>query len=155
MQIHINWYNMGYMNPQIALQINQWIDRLHNPSYWIIFWVIALCILLEYIIFPQKKIVLDTVYSRIVLYAKLGILFFTFAIALSQSVLGGCVITSLQNYLAVNYLNREHWYPFGLVFRENLEPQYWIWLRVLYIIVTLIYGFWIYRYYCFVRSKII
>lgn len=143
---------MGYMNPQIALQINQWIDRLHNPSYWIIFWVIALCILLEYTIFPQKKIILNSIYSRIVLYAKFGILLFTFAIALSQSVLGGCIITSLQNYFAVHYLNREYWYPFGLVFRENLAPQYWIWLRILYIIGTLLYGFWIYRYYRFVQG---
>jgi hypothetical protein len=143
---------MGYMNAETAIQINQWIDRLHNPSYWIIFWVIALCILFEYTIFPQKKIILNSIYSRIVLYAKFGILLFTFAIALSQSVLGGCIITSLQNYFAIHYLNREYWYPFGLVFRENLDPQYWIWLRILYIIVTLLYGFWIYRYYRFVQG---
>jgi hypothetical protein len=92
------------MNAETAIQINQWIDRFHNPNYWIIFWVIALYILLEYRIFPQKKIVLNTIYSRLVLYAKFGVLLFTFAIALSQSVLGGCAIQLIQNYLAVQYI---------------------------------------------------
>jgi hypothetical protein len=149
-----NWYNMGYMNAETAIQINQWIDRFHNPSYWIIFWVIALYVLLEYRIFPKKEIVLDTIYSRIVLYGKFGVLLFTFAIALSQSVLGGCAIQLIQNYLAVQYLDREYWYPFGLVFRENLQPQYWIWLRLFYGALTIGYGFWIYRYYRFVRGKL-
>jgi hypothetical protein len=146
---------MRCMDAEMAIQINQWIDIIHNPNYWIIFWVIALYILLEYRIFPQKNIVLNTMYSRIVLYTKFGILLFTFSIALSQSVLGGCIITSIQNYLAVQYLNREYWYPFGLVFREYLNPEHWIWLRVLYGVLTIGYGFWIYRYYRFVRSRVI
>lgn len=142
------------MDAEKATQINQWIDIIHNPNYWIIFWVIALYILLEYKIFPQKNIVLNTVYSRLVLYGKFGILLFTFSIALSQSVLGGCAIQLIQNYLAVQYLNQEYWYPFGLVFREYLNPRYWIWLRMVYGILTIGYGFWIYRYYRFVRSKV-
>lgn len=140
------------MNAQIALLINQWIDRIHNPNYWIIFWVIAVYILLEYKIFPHKKIVINTRYGRIVFYSKLGVLLFTFSIALSQSLLGGCVIQLIQNYLALNYLDREYWYPFGLVFREYLNPRYWIWLRIGYGIFTIAYGFWIYRYYRFMMK---
>lgn len=141
------------MDAEKATQINQWIDIIHNPTYWIIFWVIALYILLEYTISPHKKILLNTRYERIVFYTKWGILVFTFSIALSQSLLGGCAIQLIQNYLAVQYLDRNYWYPFGLVFREQLAPQYWIWLRVLYGILTVGYGLWIYRYYRFVRSK--
>lgn len=140
------------MTAQIALLINQWIDRVHNPTYWIVFWVIALYILLEYRIFPHKKIILDTRFGRIIFYAKCGILLFTFSIALSQSLLGGCAIQLIQNYLATQCLGLEYWYPFGLVFREYLDSRYWIWLRILYGILTLGYGFWIYRYYRFVMG---
>ena len=140
------------MNAQTALLINEWIDIIHNPNYWIIFWVIAVYILLEYRIFPHKKIVLNTLYSRLVLYAKFAILLLTLAVALSQSILGGCAIQLIQNYLAVNYLDREYWYPFGLVFREQIAPQYWIWLRIGYGILTIGYVFWIYRYYRFIMK---
>lgn len=141
------------MDSQTALLINQWIDIIHNPNYWIIFWFIALYILLEPKIFPQKSIIPYNKYPKTIIYTKFLILFFTFSIALSQSLFGGCLITSIQNYFAVNYLGREYWYPYGLVFRENFAPQYWIYLRLFYIILTILYGTWIYKYYRFVMKS--
>jgi hypothetical protein len=141
------------MSSQTALLINQWIDIIHNPNYWIIFWFIALYILLENNIFPKKNIIPKSKYAKLIIYTKLLILIFTFSIAASQGLLGGCFITSIQNYLAINYLDREYWYPFGLVFRENFNPQYWIYLRLLYTLLTILYGIWIYKYYKFVMKK--
>jgi len=141
------------MDSQTALLINQWIDIVHNPNYWIIFWFIALYILLEPKIFPQKSILPKNKYAKIIIYIKFLVLFFTFSIALSQSLFGGCIITSIQNYLASTYLGREYWYPFGLVFRENFAPQYWIYLRVFYMVLTILYGAWIYKYYKFVMRS--
>ena len=135
------------MDSQTALLINQWIDILHNPTYWIVFWFIALYILLEPKIFPKRDIVPQNKFAKTIIYAKLFILIFTFSIALSQSLFGGCLITSIQNYLASTYLDREYWYPYGLVFRENFAPQYWVYLRLFYIILTILYGAWIYKYY--------
>ena len=141
------------MDNQTALLINQWIDIIHNPNYWIIFWFIALYILLENNLFPKRDIIPKSKYGKAIIYSKLFILFFTFSIAVSQSLLGGCFITSIQNYLAINYLGREYWYPFGLVFRENFDPQYWIYLRLFYIILTALYATWIYKYYKFVMKN--
>ena len=135
------------MDSQTALLINQWIDILHNPTYWIVFWFIALYILLEPKIFPKRDIVPQNKFARTIIYAKLFILIFTFSIALSQSLFGGCLITSIQNYLASTYLDREYWYPYGLVFRENFAPQYWVYLRLFYIIFTTLYATCIYKYY--------
>ena len=141
------------MNSQTALLINQWIDIIHNPNYWIIFWFIALYIVLEPKIFPQKSIIPKNKFATTIIYTKFLVLFFTFSIALSQSLFGGCLITSVQNYFASNYLGLEYWYPFGLVFRENFDPQYWIYLRLFYIILTILYGTWIYKYYRFVMKS--
>lgn len=138
------------MNGQTALQINQWIDIVHSPNYWIFFWAIALYILLEPKIFPKKDIISYKKYAKPIIYGKFLLLFFTFSIALSQSLFGGFLITSIQNYFASTYLGREYWYPYGLVFRENFDPQYWIYLRLFYIILTILYGTWIYKYYKFV-----
>ena len=135
------------MDSQTALLINQWIDILHNPTYWIVFWFIALYILLEPKIFPKRNIVPQNKFAKTIIYAKLFILIFTFSIALSQSLFGGCLITSIQNYLASTYLDREYWHPYGLVFRENFAPQYWVYLRLFYIIFTTVYATWIYKYY--------
>ena len=142
------------MDSQKAILINQFIDKVHNPNYWIIFWILALCILLEYKIFPKRKVKIQTRYQKIILYSKFLVLMFTFGIALSQSILGGCVIQLFQNYLAINYLDREYWYPYGLVFREKIDPQYWIYLRLIYICLTILYGVWIYKYYLFISKKI-
>jgi hypothetical protein len=138
------------MDSQTALKINQWIDIIHNPTYWIIFWIIALYILLEPKIFPNRNIIPQNKSEKFIFYIKLLILSFTFSVAMSQSLFGGCLITSIQNYFAINYLDLETWYPFGLVFREYFAPQYWIYLRLFYIMLTILYGAWIYRYYKFV-----
>jgi len=142
------------MDSQNAILINQFIDRIHNPNYWILFWIIALFILLEYTIFPKREILIQTRYQKIILYFKFSILILTFVIAFSQSVFGGCVIQLFQNYLAINYLDREYWYPYGLVFREKFDPKYWIYLRLTYIFLTILYGIWIYKYATFVSNKI-
>jgi len=142
------------MDSQTALLINQWIDKIHNPNYWIIFWLIALYILLENNLFPKRDIIPKFKYGKAIIYSKLFILFFTFSISISQSLFGGCLITSIQNYLARTYLGRDYWYPFGMVFRENFAPQYWIYLRLLYIILTVLYGIWIYKYYKFVMKEL-
>jgi hypothetical protein len=141
------------MNSQTAIQINQWIDIVHNPNYWIVFWFISLYILLEPKIFPKRNIFTKGKYTKPIIYGKFLLLFFTFSIALSQSLLGGCLITSIQNYFARTYLSREYWYPYGLVLRENFAPQYWIYLRLFYIILTILYGTWIYKYYKFVMRN--
>jgi hypothetical protein len=141
------------MDSQTALLINQWIDIIHNPSYWIIFWFIALYILLENNLFPKRDIIPKFKYGKAIIYSKLFVLFFTFSISASQSLFGGCLITSIQNCIARTYLDREYWYPFGIVFRENFDPQYWIYLRLLYIILTVLYGIWIYKYYKFVMKE--
>ena len=138
------------MDSQTALIINQWIDIVHNPNYWIVFWFIALYILLEPKIFSKKDIISYNKFAKPIIYGKFLLLFFTFSIALSQSLFGGCLITSIQNHFASTYLGREYWYPYGLVFRENFAPQYWIYLRLFYIILTILYGTWIYKYYKFV-----
>jgi hypothetical protein len=141
------------MNSQTALRINQWIDIVHNPNYWVTFWFIALYILLEPKIFPKRAIIPQNKYAKTIIYTKFFILIFTFIIMLSQSLFGGCLINSVQNCIARTYLDREYWYPFGLVFRENFDPQYWIYLRLFYIILTIIYGIWIYKYYKFVMKS--
>ena len=141
------------MNSQTALQINQWIDIIHNPNYWIVFWFIALYILLEPKIFPNRNIIPQNKYAKSIIYTKFFILIFTFIIILSQSLFGGCLITSIQNHFARTYLGREYWYPYGLVFRANFDPQYWIYLRLFYIILTILYGTWIYKYYKFMMRS--
>lgn len=141
------------MDSQTALLINQWIDKIHNPNYWIIFWFIALYILLENNLFPKRDIIPKFKYGKAIIYSKLFVLFFTFSISASQSLFGGCLITFIQNYLARTYLDREYWYPFGIVFRENFDPQYWIYLRLFYIVLTILYGIWIYKYYKFVMKE--
>lgn len=141
------------MDSQTALLINQWIDKVHNPNYWIVFWFIALYILLEPKIFPKRAIVTQNKYTNIIIHTKLFILIFTFSIALSQSLFGGCLITLIQNYIASTYLGREYWYPFGLVFRENFSPEYWIYLRLFYIVITILYGYWVYTYYKFIMKN--
>ncbi len=138
------------MDSQTALLINQWIDIIHNPNYWIIFWFIALYILLENNLFPKRDIIPKFRNGKTIIYSKFLILFFTLSISISQSLFGGCLVTSIQNYLARTYLGREYWYPFGLVFRENFFPEYWIYLRLLYIVLTILYGIWIYKYYKFI-----
>ncbi|MGA1050626.1 MAG: hypothetical protein ACO3TG_03960 [Minisyncoccia bacterium] len=141
------------MDSQTALLINQWIDILHNPTYWIVFWFIALYILLEPKIFPKRDIIPQNKYAKTIICTKLFILIFTFSIALSQSLFGGCLITLIQNYIASTYLGREYWYPFGLVFRENFSPEYWIYLRLFYIVITILYGYWVYKYYKFIMKS--
>ncbi len=141
------------MDSQTALLINQWIDKVHNPNYWIVFWFIALYILLEPKIFPKRDIIPQNKYAKTIICTKLFILIFTFSIALSQSLFGGCLITLIQNYIASTYLGREYWYPFGLVFRENFSPEYWIYLRLFYIVITILYGYWVYTYYKFIMKN--
>ena len=65
------------MSSQTALLINQWIDIIHNPNYWIIFWFIALYILLENNLFPKRDIIPKSKYTKLIIYTKLLILIFT------------------------------------------------------------------------------
>lgn len=130
------------MNPQWAAQVNQWIDVLHNPRYWIIFWLVAVYVVIEDTFIVRS----DIPFRRIQFGWRFSILVFTWLILASQSIFGGCAIQFVQNYLAREYLDRDYWYPFGLVFREFLSPQYWILLRGLYLVLTVAYGAFIYHY---------
>jgi len=134
------------MSPEIARQMNQWIDVIHNPRYWIIFWLIALYVLFEERVVGSEKFAQRISGARGWLYSRLGVLIFTWSIVASQGFLGGCAVQLVQNYLAREYLSMEYRYPFGLVFREFLDPAYWRWLRAGYLLATIVYAIWIYSY---------
>ena len=120
------------MTPELALEINQFIDRIHSPYYWSFFAVIAIIYLLE-VFLPEKKY-LESGFDRWLTYFKISIVGLFALVAISQGVTGGCVIQIPQNWLARNYLGMEYWHPYGLVFREYLDPQYWIFLRIFYLL---------------------
>ncbi|MEI6728173.1 MAG: hypothetical protein WCK98_00875 [bacterium] len=124
---------------QQAYDLNQWIDNIHNPYVWSYGAVISIYALLESYL-PKRQFVatgLDSFLNGLKF-------FFLFAFALiffSQGLLGGCFIQIPQNLIAQKFLNREYWYPFGLVYREQLDPRYWPFLRGLYLVLGLYGGY--------------
>jgi hypothetical protein len=136
---------MPNLTAEQAIQINQTIDRYHDPRYWSIFGILSLIFLLE-VFFPTKKVFknkLDSFFSHF----KFSILLFTSLILISQGIFGGCVIQIPQNWLAQKYLNLPYWYPYGLVYRESFDSSFWPVLRTIYILITILYFYWLYHYY--------
>ncbi len=128
---------MFELNKEKALEIIYFIDKYHDPRYWIIFGVLSAIFLLE--IFLPKKIQFENNFDKVFTYFKVSILFFVGLILFSQGFLGGCVIQIPQNWLAQKFLDRPYWYPYGLVYRENLPESFWPMLRIIYILFSILY----------------
>jgi hypothetical protein len=122
---------------QQAYDLNQWIDYIHNPYVWSYGAVISVYALFEsYLPKRQFKTTgLDSFLNGLKFFFLFAFAFIFF----SQGLLGGCFIQIPQNLIAQKFLNREFWYPFGLVYREHIDPQYWPYLRGLYLLLGL-YG---------------
>lgn len=124
------------LTPQQAIEINQTIDRFHEPYQWAAMALLAMFFSLE-IFLPTKQHFeskFDIFYSQVKWYF---ILLMT-AVALSQGITGGCVLQIPQNYLASEFLNRPYWYPYGVVFRENFPPSFEPFLRIFYFAFSLV-----------------
>lgn len=134
--------NLSY---QQAESINQTIDRFHEPYYWSIFGVFALLFALE-IFLPEKRR-FSSQFDRYFTYFRFSIIILITLVALSQGLAGGCVLQIPQNWLAQNYLGREYWYPYGLVFREHVPQQFWPLLHFTYFLASLITPYFAFQYY--------
>lgn len=119
------------MDPELALNINRLIDRVHSPYYWAFPSVLAVFSALE-VFLPAKAYYLNR-FDKYLTYCKFALIIFFTLIATSQGFTGGCVLHLLQNWLAQNYLHMEYWNaPYGPVYREYV-PRDWEWvLRVSY-----------------------
>lgn len=127
-----------------AIEINRWIDIFHNPGQWAYIIVLAVFISLES--FLNQKEYFESLFDKILIYIKFILLVFLCLVVGSQGFLGGCIVQIPQNWIAQAYLDRPYWYPFGLVYRENIPEEYWIYLRIVYFLLAI---FFIWRTYIF------
>jgi len=138
----MSFINISY---QQAESINQTIDRFHEPYYWSGFGLLAFLFILE-IFLPEKKY-FKSAFDKYFTYFRFSIIILMTLVALSQGLAGGCVLQIPQNWLAQNYLGREYWYPYGLVFREHFPEKFWPILHFTYFVASLITPYFAYQYY--------
>ncbi|MEM1312131.1 MAG: hypothetical protein AAGF07_01570 [Patescibacteria group bacterium] len=143
----MSWLNL---TTEQAIQINETIDKYHDPYYWTVVAVVAFVFLIDSYL-PRKRI-FESKLDKILSYVKLITLIFLSLITLSQGLTGGCFIQIPQNWIAQNYLDRPYWYPYGLVFREMIPEKYWIVLRIFYFFGSI---FVAYRTYLFWQKRVL
>lgn len=124
---------MPLLSYQQAYDINQWIDNWHNPSFWILGGVVGIVAILESFLPARNS--LSGKYEQFLVKFKFFFLIALAVVFFTQGLLGGCIIQIPQNAIAKAYLGREFWYPFGLVYRENIPESYWPILRLFYLIL--------------------
>lgn len=122
-----------------AYQINEWIDKIHNPQYWVLGGVVAVIAIIESYLPAKKAFVSDL--DEYLTYFKFFFLIAFCLVFFTQGLFNGCIIQIPQNFIAQKYLNREYWYPFGIVYRENLDPKFWPLLRLFYLVLGSL-SFW-------------
>jgi|688.fasta_scaffold201012_1 hypothetical protein len=130
---------MPTLSYEQAYQINEWIDKIHSPQYWALGGVIAIIAIVESYLPHKKSFASDLdqylVYFKLFFLVAFSLVFFT------QGLLGGCIVQIPQNWIAQKYLDREFWYPFGLVYRESLNSKFWPLLRLFYLVLGSL-AFW-------------
>jgi hypothetical protein len=132
-----------------AIEINQWIDVFHNPSQWAYIIFVAAFISLES--FTPGKEQFTSRFDKYLVYTKFMLLVFLCLVVGSQGFFGGCIVQLPQNWIAQEYLDRPYWYPYGLVYREELDESLWPLLRLLYLVLAI---FFIWRTVIFYRKFI-
>jgi hypothetical protein len=115
------------LNAERVIAINQFIDWLHTSFPAIS--IIAAAILLESFLPARKRFA--NIYDRWLTYIRFAAAIIFSLIALSQGMLGGCIIHIPQNYLAQQYLGRD-WSDYGLFYREFIDPALHLYLRIFY-----------------------
>jgi hypothetical protein len=138
--------NMTWLNLTVeqATQINESIDKVHNPYYWTFIAIVGVVFLFDSFLPIKSKFESD--FDRVFSYFKFYTIIFFTLIALSQGLSGGCIIQIPQNWIAQTYLDRPYWYPYGPVFRELLPEQYWFVLVLGYFFGSLFAAFRAYRF---------
>jgi hypothetical protein len=121
------------LSPEQAIFINQQIDKFHNPEIWGLGLSLSLLAFLETYL-PAKEF-FHNYLDKILTYFKLFFLSAFAIIFFQQGLFGGCLIQIPQNYIAKEYLGREYWYPYGLVYREFFNPEVWWVLQLFYLII--------------------
>lgn len=134
------------MTYELALDINNFIDRVHSPYYWAFPSILAVFALLD-LFLPAKLVYLNT-FDRYFTHFKFALIIFFTLVATSQGLTGGCILHLPQNWLAENYLNMDYWNtPYGLVYREYV-PQRFEWaLRLVYFLGGMISVLATWKYY--------
>ncbi len=125
-----------------AEHIYKFIDWIH--PFFLYLDVIAVLALLESFLPTKTKFESDL--DRVLTYCKFAILFFFMLIALSQGFLGGCFIHIPQNWFSDTYLNGKYHNPFGLFGRQAIAEKYWPWLRLFYLVGSLLIGWRVWEY---------
>jgi len=119
--------------PNQARQLNEFIDLIHNPSWWSYAGVLALVFIVESYL-PKSNKQENNLLKNLAKFKFYILSAFTF-VFLGQGLFGGCIIQLPQNWIAQTYLNKEYWYPYGLVYREYFAQRLWPLLRFFYLII--------------------
>ncbi len=127
------------MNVELAQKIISFIDFVHQPYYWTFIVVVAFFYSFES--YLPKKTTWESRLDRYIGCFKFGLICILAFIVVMQGITGGCIFQIPQNYLAQNYLGLPYWYPFGLVFRENIDQSYWGLLRAVYLLLGSYYSY--------------
>jgi hypothetical protein len=126
-----------------VIQINNFIDRVHTPILWA--FPVALGIFSALEIFLPTKQFFQNKFDAFYSWFKFDLVILASLVSASQGFSGGCLIQIPQNFLAQKYLGRD-WLPYGLVFRENIDPSYWWLLRLVYFIGGVVALYTLYTY---------
>lgn len=138
------------MNESLALKIIEFIDKFHQPHIWTLGGVIAVLALVES--FLNENYIYKSFLGILLIYFKLFFLVMFDLVFFTQGLFGGCLLQVPQNYLARKYLGMDFWYPFGIVYRESLNPVFWPYLRIFYLFLGI---FAIYRTRIYIQKFII
>jgi hypothetical protein len=126
-------HDIPYVTSDQALAIIRFIDQVHQPYYWSFAMFVAFAYSFES--YLPSKIKWESRFDSWLSWFKLFLIGTLGFITIMQGVLNGCLCQIPQNYLAQKYLNKEYWYPFGVVFRENFSSEYWPLLRFGYLVL--------------------
>jgi hypothetical protein len=131
------------LNAEKVIVINNFIDRVHTPIIWAFPVTLGIFISLE--LFLPKKQKFENKFDQFFSLLKFCLVIFAGLVLSSQGFSGGCVIQIPQNFLAQQYLGRD-WLPYGIVFREYINPDYLWLLRLFYFIGGLSSVFVVFKY---------
>lgn len=132
------------LDAEKVIQINNFIDRVHTPIVWAFPVTLGIFISLE--IFLPAKQRFETKFDEFYSWTKYYLVILASLVTISQGLSGGCWVQIPQNYLAQKYLGHD-WLPYGLVFREYVNVEYWWVLRLVFFIGAILafiifYNYW-------------
>jgi hypothetical protein len=119
---------------QQAEAINTAVDKIH--ALFPLFSVMATIFLLQG--FGKPQVAFTSPWQKYYAWFRFGFVLLLVSTVLSQGVLGGCLIHIPQNWFNRVYLNQDNAVPFGLFARQYIDPKYWPFLRMFYLLAGLL-----------------